>query len=61
MAGAILSIPVALGGEAADANNTTLAVLAVASMVIGYVVLAALWFFVFREKARSRRKRDGSD
>ncbi len=53
----ILSIPLALDGEAVSANNTGIAVLAAVSMVACYVGLAALWFFVFREKARTKRKK----
>jgi hypothetical protein len=52
----ILSLPLALDGEAVSANNTGIAVLAAVSMVACYVGLAALWFFVFREKARTKRK-----
>jgi hypothetical protein len=54
----ILSIPLALDGEAVSANNTGIAVLAAISMVACYVGLAALWFFVFREKARTKRKKN---
>jgi hypothetical protein len=54
----ILSIPLALDGEAVSANNTGIAFLAAVSMVACYVGLAALWFFVFREKARTKRKKN---
>lgn len=55
--GLILSIPLALDGEAVTANNTGIAVLAAVSMAACYVGLAALWYFVFRDKARAKRKK----
>jgi uncharacterized membrane-anchored protein len=57
----ILALPLALDGESATQNSTGIAVIALISMVAGYVLLAALWYFVFREKARSRRDRDSSE
>jgi hypothetical protein len=30
-------------------------------MVFGYLLLACLWHFVFRDKARARRRKDSSD
>jgi len=55
-------LPLALDGESAGSNSTGLALISVASMVFGYLVIAGLWWFVFREKARARRReRDGSD
>ncbi len=59
--GAILNLPLALGGEAATGNSTGLAVISLISIVSGYVLLAALWYFVFRDKSRSRGKHDSSD
>ncbi len=59
LASMILAPPLALDGEAATSNNAALAVLAVASMVLGYALLFALWYFVFRDKARARRKKHG--
>src|SRR6516164_5240155 len=48
----------ALDGESsAGSNSTGIAVVAAVSMVAGYVLLAALWWFVFRPKARLRRER----
>jgi hypothetical protein len=65
IAALILAPPLALGGEAAGGDSTGLAILSVASMVIGYLVIAALWYFVFRDRARARtrgrRRRDRSD
>ena len=52
----LLSLPLALDGESVTANNTVLAIVSVISMLGGYVVLAALWYFVFRDKARRRKK-----
>lgn len=51
----ILSLPPALDGESAAGNNTGIAVISVASMIFGYLLIAGLWFFVFRRKARERR------
>ena len=57
----ILSIPMALDGESANNSNMGIAVIAVVSMVLGYVLLFALWYFVFREKARAKRDSDPGD
>ena len=57
----ILSLPLALDGESVTGNNTGLAVISVVSIACGYVVLAALWYFVFRNKARAKREKDSSD
>ena len=53
-----LALPLALDGESVTGNNTGIGVITVVSIVFGYVLLAALWWFVFRDKARSKRKRD---
>jgi hypothetical protein len=58
LAALALSLPMALGGEAETSNNTGIGVLSVASIVLGYVGLFALWYFVFRDKSRSKRKKD---
>jgi len=55
------AIPLALDGESANADNTPIAVIALVSMISGYVLLAGLWHFVFSKKARSRRERDPPD
>ncbi len=57
----ISSVPLALDGESVTGNNTGIAIIAVVSMACGYVLLFALWYFVFREKARSKRKGDSPD
>jgi hypothetical protein len=61
LASLIFSLPLALGGEAETSNNTGLGILSVVSIALGYVGLFALWFFVFRDKSRSKRKKDSSD
>jgi hypothetical protein len=53
-----LALPLALGGESVSdggPNGTLLAIIAVASMAIGYVVLYLLWRYVFSAKARDKR------
>ncbi len=58
----VATLPLALDGESAGAGNSTgIAVITLVSMVFGYLLLFALWWFVFREKARSKRKRGPSD
>jgi hypothetical protein len=54
----VLSLPMALDGEAETASNTGIGVISVVSIAVGYVGLFALWFFVFRDKSRSKRKKD---
>ncbi len=61
VASLILALPLALDGEAVSSNNTALAVISVASIVLGYLLLAGLWYFVFRDKARARRRKGRSD
>jgi uncharacterized membrane-anchored protein len=55
------SAVLALGGESSTGSGTGIAVIALVSMVGGYLLLAGLWYFVFREKARSKRDGDSSD
>jgi peptidoglycan/LPS O-acetylase OafA/YrhL len=47
----------ALDGESVTGSNTGLAIISVVSMVFGYLLLAALWYFVFSNKARERRRK----
>lgn len=54
----VISLPVALDGESVSGNNAAIAAISVVSIISGYLLLAALWYFVFREKARERRKKD---
>ena len=49
-------LPLALDGESAGNNSTGLAVISVVSMAAGYLLIAGLWWFVFRDKARARRR-----
>jgi hypothetical protein len=51
-------LPLALDGEAASesgGNGTAIAVVSVISIVAGYVLLFALWRYVFSSKAKARR------
>ena len=55
-----LHLPLALDGEAeaeAGGNGTAIAIVSAVSIVFGYLALAALWHFVFREKARAKRRK----
>jgi hypothetical protein len=62
LAGAILTVPLGLDGESAGGGNSTaIAVISLISIVGGYVLLAGLWYFVFREKTRARRKKRSSE
>jgi len=56
-----LSLLLALDGESATGNSTGIAVISAASIVFGYLLLAALWYFVFRDKARKKRRKGSSD
>ena len=47
-------VPVALGGDSLAGNSAAVAALAVLSMVVGYFVLAGLWYFVFRRSPAER-------
>lgn len=61
LASAVLSVLLALDGEAEGANNVGLGVISVVSIAIGYIGLFALWWFVFRDKSRGKRKKGPSD
>jgi hypothetical protein len=55
---AAIALPLALGGEAVTetgGNGTLIAVISVVSMVVGYLLLYALWRYVFSAKARDKR------
>ena len=54
---AALLLP-ALDGESVTNGNNGLAVISIVSIVFGYLLLAGLWWFVFRDKARAKRKGD---
>jgi hypothetical protein len=60
----VLHLPLALDGEAeaeAGGNGTAIAIVSAVSIVFGYLLLAALWHFVFREKARAKRRKGPAD
>lgn len=52
----ILSLPIALDGESVSGNNAAIAAISLVSIVGGYVMLALLWHYVFRDRGRDRRK-----
>jgi hypothetical protein len=61
-AGALAGLVLGLDGESSAAGNSTgIAIISLVSIVSGYVLLFCLWYFVFREKARTRRKKDSSE
>jgi len=45
----------ALDGEAASGDNSVLGAISVVSIVFGWLLIAALWHFVFSARARRRR------
>ena len=47
-----LVLPIALDGESVNGNNSALAVVSIVSIVGGYVLLFALWHFVFSPRNR---------
>jgi hypothetical protein len=53
----LATLILALDGESVNASNTGLAVISIVSIVSGYLLLAGLWFFVFRDKARAKREK----
>jgi hypothetical protein len=61
LASLALALPLALDGEAETAGNVGLGVVSLVSVALAYVGLFALWYFVFRDKSRSRRKKESSD
>ncbi|HST55607.1 MAG TPA: hypothetical protein VLJ42_06900 [Solirubrobacteraceae bacterium] len=52
----VLQLPVALGGDSGSGNGTAIAAVSIVSIVGGYLLLAGLWYFVFREKAQDKRR-----
>jgi hypothetical protein len=56
MAALLAHLPLALDGESTTNGDLGLAVISLVSMVFGYVLLGALWYFVFSAKARTRRR-----
>jgi hypothetical protein len=61
LAGLVSWLPLALDGEAETASNTGLGIISVVSIALGWIGLFALWYFVFRDKSRSKRRKDSSD
>jgi ABC-type Na+ efflux pump permease subunit len=57
----LLALAPALDGESVNAKSTGLGVISLVSIVFGYLLIAGLWYFVFREKARTKRKGSGPD
>jgi uncharacterized iron-regulated membrane protein len=57
----LFGLILALDGESAGGSNTGLAMISVASMVFGWLLVGGLWFFVFREKAHRRREKNRTD
>ena len=56
-----LALLLALDGESATGNTTDIAIISLVSIVFGYLALAALWYFVFRDKDRKKRGKGPSD
>jgi hypothetical protein len=56
-----LLAPLALDGESVNNDNTGIAAISILSIVGGFLLLAALWYFVFRAKAWDRRKEPPRD
>jgi hypothetical protein len=53
--GVIVAVVVPLA-DATD-TDTDIAILSLASMIGGYLLLAGLWYFVFREKREEKQDR----
>ena len=54
-----IALPLALDGESVaetGGNGTAIAVVSLVSIVAGYVLLFALWRYVFSAKAKAKRK-----
>src|SRR5271168_4831152 len=51
---AVLPVLVALDGDSLAGNSAAIAVLALISMVVGYALLAGLWYFVLRRSPEER-------
>jgi uncharacterized membrane protein (GlpM family) len=47
----LLLAPLALDGESVNNNNTAIAAVSLVSIIGGFLLLGALWYFVFRAKA----------
>ena len=51
-----LLAPLALDGESVNNSNSAIAAISIASIVGGFLLLGALWYFVFRAKAWDKHK-----
>ena len=51
-----LLVPLALDGESVTTNNSAIAAVSLVSIVGGFLLLGALWYFVFRAKAWDKGK-----
>jgi len=54
-----VTIPLALGGEATSesgGDTTAIAVVSAVSLVGGYLLLFALWRYVFSDRAKAKRR-----
>jgi hypothetical protein len=51
-----LLAPLALDGESVTTNNSAIAAVSLVSILGGFLLLGALWYFVFRERAQDKRK-----
>lgn len=54
------ALPLALDGESEAGNNTAIGIISVVSIASGWILLFCLWYFVFREKARAKRRKGSS-
>jgi hypothetical protein len=52
----VLLLPLALDGESVNNNNSAIAAISIASIAGGFLLLGALWYFVFRAKAWDKHK-----
>jgi hypothetical protein len=54
----LVVVPLALGGESVaetGASGEVLAIISAVSIALGYVILFALWRYVFSAKAKAKR------
>jgi uncharacterized membrane protein (GlpM family) len=53
-----LLAPLALDGESVNNNNSAIAAVSIVSIIGGFLLLGAIWYFVFRAKAWDKNKDD---
>jgi uncharacterized protein (DUF58 family) len=56
LAAIALAVPLALDGESATGNSAGIAIIAAVSLVSGYVLLAGIWWFFFRDGSKVQRR-----